>query len=263
MDDLRAAPSMLGVCAAFLPAESAAFLPAAHRPPRPGRRLACSPIHNRREHIKMRAPRRGRLDDPPPDSWLITGPDRGGVVAARPPIDGYDTRQATNIEAAKVIGRGLMNTFTHVRQFPPADFRDVVRPNFETLYSVAWLGLTVEPIVLSVPDRKDRYYLLPMLDMWTDVFASPGKRTTGTGAGRFVIVPRTWQGKIPQGLERIDAPTPYVWIIGRPQTNGPKDYAAVNQVQNGYTLTRLSQLGKATEPVSVSVDPTVDMKTPR
>jgi len=101
MDDLRAAPSMLGVCAAFLPAESAAFLPAAHRPPRPGRRLACSPIHNRREHIKMRAPRRGRLDDPPPDSWLITGPDRGGVVAARPPIDGYDTRQATNIEAGK------------------------------------------------------------------------------------------------------------------------------------------------------------------
>jgi hypothetical protein len=171
-------------------------------------------------------------------------------------------RQATNIEAGKILGRGPMNTFTHARQFPPSDFRDVVRPNFDTLYSAAWLDLTVEPMVVSVPDTQGRYYLLPMLDMWTDVFASPGKRTTGTGAGRFVIAAPRWQGKIPQGLERIDAPTPYVWIIGRTQTNGPKDYAAVNQVRDGYTVTRLSELGKAAGPISVSVDPAVDMKTP-
>jgi hypothetical protein len=171
-------------------------------------------------------------------------------------------RQATNIEAGRILGRGPMNTFTHARQFPPSDFRDVVRPNFDTLYSVAWLDLTVEPMVVSVPDTQGRYYLLPMLDMWTDVFASPGKRTTGSGAGRFVIAAPRWQGKIPQGLERIDAPTPYVWIIGRTQTNGPKDYAAVNQVRDGYTVTRLSELGKAAGPISVSVDPAVDMKTP-
>ena len=171
-------------------------------------------------------------------------------------------RQATNIEAGKVVGRGPMNTFTHVRQFPSADFRDVVRPNFDTLYSVAWLDLTVEPMVLSVPETRGRFYLLPMLDMWTDVFASPGKRTTGTSEGAFVIAPPAWQGTIPEGLERIDAPTPFVWIIGRTQTNGPKDYAAVNQVQDGYTLIRLSHLGKVTEPVSVTVDPTVDMKKP-
>jgi hypothetical protein len=171
-------------------------------------------------------------------------------------------RQATNIEAGKVLGRGPMNSFTHVRQFPPADFRDVVRPNFDTLYSIAWLDLTREPMVVTVPDTQGRYYLLPMLDMWTDVFASPGKRTTGTGAGSFVIVPPGWQGQIPQGAQRIEAPTPYVWIIGRTQTNGPKDYAAVNQVQDGYTVARLSQLGKAPQLVSVTIDPAVDMKTP-
>ena len=91
-------------------------------------------------------------------------------------------RQAVNVEAGKAIGRGPMNVFTHVPIFPPADFGDVVRPNFDTLYSIAWLDLTKEPMVVAVPDTQGRYYMLPMLDMWTDVFACPGKRTTGTGA---------------------------------------------------------------------------------
>jgi hypothetical protein len=167
-----------------------------------------------------------------------------------------------NIEAGKVIGRGPMNAFTHGRTFPPADFRDVVRPNFDTLYSLAWLDLTKEPVVVTTSDTQGRYYMLPMLDMWTDVFACPGKRTTGTGAARFVVVPPGWQGKLPEGIQRIDAPTPYVWIIGRTQTNGQTDYAAVHQVQDGYTITPLSQLGKAAQAVKATIDPTVDMKTP-
>jgi hypothetical protein len=170
-------------------------------------------------------------------------------------------RQAVNVEAGKAIGRGPMNVFTHVPIFPPADFRDVVRPNFDTLYSIAWLDLTKEPMVVTAPDTQGRFYLLPMLDMWTDVFASPGKRTTGTGAGRFGVVPPHWNGKLPQGVQRIDAPTPYVWIIGRTQTNGAKDYEAVHKVQAGYTITPLSQWGKKPQPVKAIIDPAVDMKT--
>ena len=171
-------------------------------------------------------------------------------------------RQAVNVEAGKTIGRGPMNAFTHVPTFPPADFRDVVRPNFDTLYSIAWLDLTKEPMVVAVPDTQGRYYLLEMLDMWSDVFACPGKRTTGTGAGQFAIVPPGWQGRLPEGVQRIDAPTPFVWIIGRTQTNGTKDYEAVHKVQAGYTITPLSQFGRAPQPVTATIDPTVDMKTP-
>ena len=170
-------------------------------------------------------------------------------------------RQAVNIDAGKVIGRGPMNAFTHVPIFPPADFRDVVRPNFDTLYSIAWLDLTKEPMIVAAADTQGRYYLLPMLDMWTDVFASPGKRTTGTGAVRFAVVPPGWQGDVPHDVQRIDAPTPYVWIIGRTQTNGSKDYEAVHKVQEGYMITPLSQLGKTSQPVKLVIDPAVDMKT--
>jgi hypothetical protein len=171
-------------------------------------------------------------------------------------------RQAVNVEVGKTVGRGPMNAFTHVRTFPPADFRDVVRPNFDTLYSIAWLDLAKEPIVVAAPDTQGRYYMLPMLDMWTDVFACPGERTTGTGAGRFAVVPPGWQGQLPEGIQRIDAPTPYVWIIGRTQSNGSKDYEAVHKVQDGYTITPLSQLGKAPQAVAATIDATVDMKTP-
>ncbi|PWB89913.1 hypothetical protein C5688_13225 [Methylocystis sp. MitZ-2018] len=171
-------------------------------------------------------------------------------------------RVMTNVEPGKKPGAGPMNEFHHVRTYPPAEFRDVVRPNFDTLYSIAWLDLTKEPIILSTPDTRGRYYLLPLLDMWTDVFAAPGKRTSGARAGDFAIVQQNWKGRLPAGVEQIDAPTPYVWIIGRTQTNGHQDYNAVHAVQDGYKLTPLSRWRKPPKPVATKVDPNVDMKTP-
>ena len=168
----------------------------------------------------------------------------------------------TNLESGIKPAAGPMNTFSHVRTFPAADFREVVRPNFDTLYSSAWLDLTKEPMIITVPDTGGRYYLLPMLDMWTDVFAVPGKRTSGTSAGAYAVVTKNWKGKLPKGVERIEAPTAYVWIIGRTQTNGPADYESVYKVQDGYGITPLSQWGKKAKPVKTVIDPNIYMKTP-
>ena len=170
-------------------------------------------------------------------------------------------KQLTNVAKAEGI-HGPMNMFVSLGAFPPADMKVVVRPNFDTLYSSAWLDLTKEPMIVSVPETQGRYYLLPMLDMWTDVFASPGWRTTGTQAGNYAVVPPGWNGSIPAGIVRIDAPTPYVWIIGRTKTDGPADYDAVHKVQAGYKVTAISDWGKDATPVVGNVDPSVDMKTP-
>jgi hypothetical protein len=169
-------------------------------------------------------------------------------------------KQLTSVERADGL-QAPMNTFANIGEYPTADMKTVVRPNFDTLYSSAWLDLTKEPMIVSAPNTNGRYYMLPMLDMWTDVFASPGWRTTGTEAQSWAIVPQGWTGKLPKGVGRIDAPTPYVWIIGRTKTDGPADYEAVHKIQAGYKITPLSGWGKPVEPAKGKIDPAVDMKT--
>jgi hypothetical protein len=170
--------------------------------------------------------------------------------------------QFTNVQEVAAF-KGPMNTFVNVPAYPTADMRTVVRPNFDTLYSSAWLDLTKEPMVVSVPDTGARYYLLPMLDMWTDVFASPGWRTTGTEAQTFLITAPGWTGTVPADVTQIKASTPYVWIIGRIKTDGPSDYDAVHKIQAGLKLRPLSEIGNIDwKPEPATIDPDVDMKTP-
>src|SRR3984893_4855565 len=180
-------------------------------------------------------------------------------------------KQLTNVEPGKGVG-APMNALFSFPAYPTAEMKQVVRPNFDTLYTVGYLDLTKEPMVVSAPDTGGRYYLLPMLDMWSDVFASPGWRTTGTQASNYVVVPQGWRPdlrdrlieefRLPKETQRVDAPTPYVWIIGCTRTDGPSDYDAVHKIQAGFKITPLSEWDKPAKPVDVKLDPSVDMKTP-
>jgi hypothetical protein len=164
----------------------------------------------------------------------------------------------------KVTARRVpMNQFRHAAAFPTAAFKAVVRSNVDTLYSDAWLDLSPEPVVLSVPDTGGRYYVIQMSDGWTETFALLGKRTTGTRADHFVVVGPDWQGSLPSNVEAIKAPTNMVWIVGRTQTNGVADYANVHAIQRGYRLAPLGAWGRWAPPAPrASVAPTVGSEAP-
>lgn len=153
------------------------------------------------------------------------------------------------------------NAFLHVRALPqPGAAAPWANPDM--LRSTGWLDLTAGPVVLSVPDTQGRLYTLTLLDMWTDVFATLGKRTTGTAKGNTVIVPPGWTGTLPSGMARIDAPTAHVWAKALIQTGGPADYPVVNALQDGFTLTPLSQWNLPAQSQRVKSDPNLDLKIP-
>jgi hypothetical protein len=158
---------------------------------------------------------------------------------------------------------GPMGQFANIGQYPTAAFKDVTAPNADTLYSSAFLDLSQGPWILQLPDEHGRYYLMPILEAWTNVYADPGTRTTGTGAGEFAIVGPGWHGELPPGAEELRSATNLVWIIGRTYCTGtPEDYAAVHAIQDQYKLVPLSAYGKPYTPPPGKVDPAIDMKTP-
>jgi hypothetical protein len=173
------------------------------------------------------------------------------------------TRQViTNVAGPEGL-RAPMGQFANAREYPTAAFRDVTAPNADTLYSSAWLDLTKEPYVLSLPDEGERYYLMPMLSGWTDVFHVPGTRTTGDKAQTYAITGPGWTGTLPAGVTQYKSSTNMVWILGRTYCTGtPDDYKAVHAIQDQYKLVPLSAYGKPYTPPPGKVDPSIDMKTP-
>lgn len=151
--------------------------------------------------------------------------------------------------------------FAKMPHYVSPDVKQVVRISLNSLWCTGWMDLGQEPVVLSVPDTVDRYYVMSVMDMWTNVFASVGKRTTGTKPGNFLFVGPNWQGIPPADVEKVfKSPTRYAWILGQTQVNGPSDFADVNAIQANYQLIPLSQWGKPyTPPTNVPVDTSVDL----
>ncbi|HCL83880.1 MAG TPA: hypothetical protein DIC22_07890 [Chitinophagaceae bacterium] len=165
-------------------------------------------------------------------------------------------RKITNTETPVDSRAAPVNQFFISTRFPDAKFTSVVRPNADTYYTSGFLDLTPEPIVLTVPDTRGRYYLLPMLDAFGNVFASPGKRTTGTQADTFLIAGPRWTGTAPAGMKLIKAPGSMVWILGRIQVNNAADGKQyVVPLEKKITMTPLSFFGKPYTAPKGTVDP--------
>lgn len=156
------------------------------------------------------------------------------------------------------------NTFVHARRLLGAGKSRVVTPNNDTLYTHAWLDLRHGPLVIDAPDTAGRYYVLGFLDFYTNPFAHLGSRLTGTNKRSFLITPPGWMGEKPTGFEapgaHVQAPTPWVWIIGRILVDGPSDLEAVHTLQDGFAIRSLDDWQAGTPPRPSLFDPACDPK---
>ena len=147
--------------------------------------------------------------------------------------------ETTRIQSAKYIGPE--NQLRMVRQFPNAQFKEVVRPNVDTLYTTAFVSMKEGPWAFEMPANNKRYELMPFMDAWTNVFASPGTRTSGNQGVTYLLAGPEWNGQVPKGMTLLKSPTDMVWLIGRTQTNGTADFATVHELQNRLRLTKWPQ----------------------
>ena len=144
--------------------------------------------------------------------------------------------ETTRLQSAKYIGPE--NQLRMVRQFPNAQFKDVVRPNVDTLYTTAFISMKEGPWVFEMSANDKRYELMPFMDAWTQVFASPGTRTSGNQGATYLLAGPEWDGQVPMGMTLLKSPTNMVWLIGRTQTNGTADFATVHELQNRLRLSK-------------------------
>ncbi len=150
-------------------------------------------------------------------------------------------RKLTNADHVTHEGRAPLNHISHVHRLATSDDKVIVRPNNDTFYSSAWMDLSKEAYLLSVPAMGERYYSLQFMDPWTNAFFYVGTRATGKAAGQFALVGPDWATPLPAGITPIRAPSNTVWIIGRTMVYGQDDVAAATALQEKITLTPLSQ----------------------
>ena len=144
-----------------------------------------------------------------------------------------------------VVPYAAVDYFWHAARLIDASYRDGGCPNNDTLYSVAWLDLSKEPVILSHPDMADRYFTFELMGFTSDTYGYVGQRSTGSKAGDFAISGPGWQGKLQAGVRSVRAaPTPWILIMGRVLVDGAADVPAARALQEQFRLTPLSMWGK-------------------
>ena len=196
------------------------------------------------------------------------------LIYGFPYVYGAQTRHkwVTQPQDPEHVPYAAVNHFWHAPGVLDATYQDGGCPNNDTMYSVAWVDLSSEPVILSHPDLGDRYFSFELASMSSDNFDYVGQRTTGSEPGHFLIAGPGWHGDVPEGVTAtLPSPTPWMLCLGRTLVDGADDVAAVRAIQAQYTLTPLSLWGNSgatvperrdvLEPIDGSTDPLGPWKT--
>jgi len=204
-----------------------------------------------------------RADEP----WPI-GPVEAVNVAVDAYIYGYPLvtfdmvrKQQTNV-ARPDAEHAPMGQLIKMRTYPAVDNHCCDAPNADTLYTIVWLDVSKEPWIVGIPDMGDRYYIVPMLDGYSNVFKVASPPTTGSKAQTYAVTGPGWSGTLPDSVTQIKSPTGMVWVLGRIYCTGtPEDCKAVHELQDRFSVVPLSSYGKPYTPAPGALNPAIDMTT--
>ncbi|WP_258875503.1 DUF1254 domain-containing protein [Paraburkholderia sp. BL27I4N3] len=209
-----------------------------------------------------------------PDT-LLTTPGTPDVVAKGLETDGYQLavsayvwgyplvrmertmREYTDVPSPKppTSYRAPMDTIGWATELASPDAKDMPTANNDTYYMSAVVKLD-EPWILTVPDTHDRYYVVDVFDMYQELEHYIGRRTTGTKAGRFALVPPGWKGTLPAGVKRLDVSTDKVWLWGRLRVLPGESPTHLTALQKQFKLVPLSAINKTNYmPPKASLEP--------
>ena len=182
---------------------------------------------------------------------------RDAYLYAFPMVEGYKTLYAQAVDRGGANYKAPFNQIGNTAKvFTPTDTA-IVTPNSDTPYSMIWLDLRAEPIVLTLPEiDPKRFYHVQLVDLYTHNFAYLGKRATGSQGGSFMIAGPRWTGATPAGVQEVvRSETEIAYAIYRTQLFGPDDLENVKRIQTGYKVQTLSGfLGRSAAPVAPAID---------
>ncbi len=127
-----------------------------------------------------------------------------------------------------------------------------VTPNVNVIYAFGFADLGQQPLILKAPNSRGRYYMVEIVDMWTNAFAYVGGSATGYAGGTYALVGPGWHGKLPLGIKRIESPTRWVELQPRVYVKDQADLAPAQGVLNGITVQGLAQYEHKPAPPAVA-----------
>ncbi|UCH29918.1 MAG: DUF1254 domain-containing protein, partial [Myxococcales bacterium] len=188
-------------------------------------------------------------------------PDEAQLIAeqayvyAYPMMENYRTMYVQAIDRTAPGYLAPFNELVHKTELLGPDFKDIVRPNNDTVYSMGWIDLRAQPLVITVPQIEDRYFSVQLIDMFTHNFAYMGTRATNGESGSYLVAGPQWKGTKPGDTKAVyRSESNFVYCIVRVEVRGPHDLEAANAIQRGFRLTPLHVfLSRSRAPVAAGI----------
>ena len=157
-------------------------------------------------------------------------------VAGYALLEAVRTCRLQTAPGAPAYGRAPFNTVGHSAQRWTDRDRDIVTPANDLLYSNAWIDLRRGPAILTVPAQTGRYFVLELMDIYTNNFHNIGTRNVPTEGGRFALMREDDTSDPPAGTIAIRCPSSLVWLLGRVLVDDEADLPAARALQSGFAM---------------------------